>query len=142
MIWDYNPTTNLLWVEVPGYTAESGALNTQFHLLVFSSPTVVYDSPDWLIQGLSEEIAGVDTDLSDWSQHVRIACLQTHADLLAGGPASSASLFFYGAAVAYRFSYLSGLVPPETVECRDAILTHDRRYFYFLQRFDGVDKYM
>jgi hypothetical protein len=49
MHWDYNPTTNLLWVEVPGYTAENGALNAQFRLLVFSSATVVHDSPDWLL---------------------------------------------------------------------------------------------
>jgi hypothetical protein len=95
MIWDYNPSDNLLWVEVPGYNSESGALNSHFHLLIFSSITAVPDSRDYKIQGLSDEIAGIDTDLSSWSQHVRIACLQPHVDLMAGGPGSSASLFFF-----------------------------------------------
>ena len=75
MIWDYNPSDKLLWVEVPGYTAENGTLNAQFHLLIFSSVTAAPDSRDYKIEGLSDEIAGIDTDLSNMNQHVRIACL-------------------------------------------------------------------
>ena len=92
--WDILASANQLWIEIPGYTYQSGVMKAQLHHLWFDSSGVNLGSAIYYVPEIDDEIAGMDVDFSDWAQHTRIGCLQPHADLVAGGPGASANLFY------------------------------------------------
>ncbi len=136
-----------MWIEVPGRTNWGGINYPTMQQMAIVDPAVIPTvTQHYYIPQFTEVFAAYDVENTDMSKHSRIACLQPHADLAAGGPGSSVNLFFTayypGVSISGKFSFLNALPAPQTAECRDAIITSDKRYFYFIQRFDGSTKYM
>jgi hypothetical protein len=65
--WDILAPSNHLWLELPGYTLQSGVLKPSVHHIWFDSLGVNLGSAYYYIQEFNEEISGMDVDFTDWA---------------------------------------------------------------------------